>query len=182
MGGGNRICTSRLHFLIFSVWKRWIFLRRPQDNIPSAYSTLNRFLYLNSIRSHVPSGSGNVEDAVSDVVPLTGPPLYGGLCPDWIKRAGIPEPFFSLLLYEQEEKERRRLLTRHSITSTTVVILLLTVNIYSGDWVEYRCHSSSCMWLCFQTNQELCCYTTTGPKRSCRCVELTQKHNATICF
>ena len=29
-----------------------------------------------------------------------GPPLYGVLCPDWMKCAGIPEQLFSLSLHE----------------------------------------------------------------------------------
>lgn len=43
---------------------------------------------------------------------LAGSPLYGVLCHDWIKRAGITESVFSFLLLEQGE-ERHGLLPKH---------------------------------------------------------------------
>ena len=40
------------------------------------------------------------EDPALSAQEITGLPLYGVLCPDWIKLAGIPQHVFSLLLHE----------------------------------------------------------------------------------
>lgn len=44
----------------------------------------------------------------------TGPPLYGGLCPGWVKLAVIPENIFSVLLSCRAE-ERHGLLTKRNV-------------------------------------------------------------------